>query len=71
MTRPGHCVGMAGIVLYASVMSRTDTCELGGKCAMMRATVMKVPHVQGKLLLLMYELIDLASVDGSCGWEKL
>ena len=71
MTRPGHWVGMAGIVLYASVTSCTDTCELGGKRAMMRATVMKVPHVQGKLLLLMYELINLASVDGSCGWEKL
>ena len=69
--RPGHCVGKAGMVLYASATSCTDACELGGKRTMIRATVVKVPHVHGKLLLSMRELMDVTSADGSCGWEKL
>ena len=59
------------MVLYASATSRTDACELGGKHTMIRATVVKVPHVHGKLLLSMHELMDVTSADGSCGWEKL
>ena len=69
--RPGHCVGIAGIVLYTSATSHTDACEPGGKCAMIKAMVVKVPHVQGKPLLSMRELMDVASADGLCGWEKL
>ena len=59
------------MVLYASATSRTDACEPGGTRAMIRATVVKVPHVHGKLLLSMRELMDVTSADGSCGWEKL
>ena len=34
---------------------------------MSRATVVKVPQVQGKSLLSMWELIDVVSGDGLCG----
>jgi hypothetical protein len=53
MTSPDHWDGAAGIILYASVMSRTEACEPGGRCAMMRATVEKVPHVHGNSSLSM------------------
>ena len=38
---------------------------------MSRATVEKVPQVQEKLSLLMWELMDVALGEGSCRWEKL
>jgi hypothetical protein len=38
---------------------------------MSKATVVKVPHVQGKLSLSMWELMEVASGEGVWGKEKL
>ena len=41
-------------------------CDPGSRCMMMGATVVKVPQVQGKLLLSIQELINATSRAGSC-----
>jgi hypothetical protein len=71
MTKPGHCDGLAGIVLYASATSHTDTCTPGGRCVMSCTMVEKVPQVHGKSSLLMWELINVVSGEGLWGNEKL
>ena len=38
---------------------------------MSKATVEKVPQVQGKSLQLMWELMEVVSQEGLCRWEKL
>ena len=45
--------------------------EPGGRRAMSKATVEKVPQVHGKSSQLMWELMDVTSEEGMCGWEKL
>ena len=57
MTRPGHWSGLTGTVLYASATSRMEAWEPGGRRAMSKATVEKVPQVHGKSLQSMCELI--------------
>ena len=42
-----------------------------GRRVMSKVTVEKVPQVHGKSLQLMCELIDVASEEGTCRWEKL
>ena len=71
MMSPGHWLGLTGIVLYASATSRMEAWEPGGRQVMSKATIEKVPQVHRKLLQLMWELMDIASEEGTCGWEKL
>ena len=68
MTSLGHWLGLTGIVLYASATLWMEAWEPGGRQVMSKATVEKVPQVHGKLLQLMWELMDVASEEGMCGW---
>ena len=45
--------------------------EPGGRFHMVKQTIEKVPHVQGKRLESMVELIEDIVDKGECGWEKL
>ena len=52
-------------------MSRMEAWEPGGRRAMSKATVAKVPQVHGKSLLSMWELMELTLGNGLWGCEKL
>ena len=59
------------MVLYASATSQMEAWDPGGNRKMMRETVEKLPHVQGKSCALMAELIEETGfVDDWRGWEK-
>lgn len=58
ITRPGHWSTIMGIVRYASATLRMEAWEPGGRFVMRKATMLKVPQVHGKLLILIEELID-------------
>ena len=45
-------------------MSRTEAWDPGGRFEMVKATVLKVPHVQGKLLASIDELIEVVCDKG-------
>ena len=59
------------MVLYALATSQIEAWDPSGNLKMMRDTVEKVPHVQGKSCRLIAELIDETGfVDDWHGWEK-
>jgi len=70
VTSLGHCSGLIGIVLYASLMSCTAACEPGERCQMRRQMVENVPHVQGYWSESMELLIEVMECSGEWGEER-
>lgn len=69
-TVPDHCDGCKGMFRYASATSQTHASEPGGRRATVKANVVKVPYVHGKLSGINRELIDVYELDGACRYKK-
>ena len=69
-TKPGHCSGLMGRPLYASLTSRTAACDPGGRRHMRRQITENVPHVQGYRLESIELLMDVMELRGECGEDR-